>query len=170
LAFARERESAERRRLEAAVRASPWVLRRQIDSITDEDRSYILSPAIRYPSPLNDDAYLMIRCSSTDPTASDGIVLIINADDYLGSRDLPVDWRFDDRSAVLRQQWRASTKGTAVFNLSYKTQFIIQMLGAETLTARLYDYRGVGNDYVFRVDGTREALSLLGCYRGSALR
>lgn len=43
------------------------------------------------------------------------------------------------------------------------------MFSAERLTTRLYDYRDVTHDYAFDVDGARAALTLLGCYRGSAL-
>lgn len=166
---AQARAEAEERRLQSELRGSPWRLVRRTDEITDEDSSHVITYATDTPSILEDDAYLMIRCDVSDPTASDGISIILNADDYLGRHDLPLDWRFDDNAAVQRQQWRASTNGTALFNLSYKTMFLTQMFEAERLTVRLYDYRNVTSNYAFDVDGARAALTLLGCYRGGAL-
>ncbi len=166
---AQARAEAEERRLQAELRSSPWRVYRRVDPITDADISYITVDATDYPTVLNRDAYMTIRCDRDDPTASDGIALIIEADDYLGNDDIALGWRFDDNPAVRRRLWRSSTDGTAVFNLSYKTQFLTQMLDAEELTVRLYDYRGSSLNYAFDVDGGRAALTLLGCYGGPAL-
>lgn len=118
----RKRQEAEARaaeqRLQAELRSSPWRLVRRTDEITDEDRSYVVTYATDTPSVLSDDAYLMIRCDVSDPTSSDGLSIILEADDYLGQHDLPLDWRLDDQPAVRRQLWQSSTDGTALFNLS----------------------------------------------------
>lgn len=166
---AEARAQAERTALQRQLSASRWHLSRSTDPITDTDNSAILTYATEYPSVLERNANLVIRCDRNDPTSSDGIVLYIDADTYLGSRDLPIDWRFDDSPPVQKQQWRTSTNGVALFNISYKTAFVRQMLDANTLSARLYDYRSVGHYYEFDVTGARAALTLLGCYRGSAL-
>lgn len=166
---AEARAQAERAALQRQLNASRWRLSRSTDPITDVDNSAILTYATEYPSVLERNANLVIRCDRNDPTSSDGIVIYIDADTYLGSRDLPIDWRFDDNPSVQKQQWRTSTDGVALFNLSYKTAFVRQMLDANTLSARLYDYRSVGHYYEFDVTGARAALTLLGCYRGSAL-
>lgn len=168
-ARAEARAQAARAALQRELNASRWRLSRHTDPITDEDNSTIVTYATEYPTVLERNARLVIRCDRSDPTSGDGIVLYIHAEEYLGSRDLPIDWRFDDNPPVQKQQWTASTAGTALFNLSYKTAFLRQMLDAHTLSARLYDYRDVGHYYEFDVTGARAALTLLGCYRGSAL-
>lgn len=165
-------EAKERERLAALqseLDSSSWRLYRSRDPITDADRSYIITYATQYPTILERDANLIVRCDRGDPTSSDGIALYIDAEEYLGSRDLPIDWRFDDNPPVQKQTWRPSTDGVALFNVSYKTTFLTQMLEAGKLSARLYDYRGVGHYYEFDVAGARAALTLLGCYRGPAL-
>ena len=156
------------RDLETVFEESSWSLHRRVDAITDADTSWITTPATRYPR-YSDDAYMTIRCDDDLPASNDGIDLVIHADEYLGSRSLPLDWRFDDNPPVQQQRWRASTEGTGIFNVEYRTQFLTQMVEAETLIVRLYDYRGSSYDYEFDVAGARAALTRLGCYRGPTL-
>lgn len=158
--------TAQRAEAEARVRAGPWRLVRSADAISDRDESYIWTPATSYPSILERDARLYVRCDQTDRTRSRGVVVIFDADTYLGS-DPRADYRVDNRTAQQRRRWTGSTRGTAAFvSAGDIVPLINEMKAGASLTARLYDYNSTAYDYTFNVEGITDALTVLGCYSG----
>lgn len=158
--------SAQRAALEARVRQGPWRLVRTADAISDRDESYLWTAATSYPSILERDAKLVIRCDQTERTRSHGIAVYFDADKYLGS-DPRTDYRVDNRTAQQKRRWIGSTDGTAAFvSASDIVPLINEMKAGARLTVRLYDYNSTAYDYTFNVDGLTDALTVLGCYSG----
>lgn len=158
--------SAQRAALEAKVRQGPWRLVRSSDAISDRDESYLWTAATSYPSILERDAGLFIRCDQTGRTRSHGVVVIFDADTYLGS-DPRADYRVDNRTAQQKRRWIESTRGTAAFvSAGDIVPLINEMKAGARLTVRLYDYNSTAYDYIFNVDGLTDALTVLGCYSG----
>jgi len=164
---ARTAYAAEQRAvLDARVRAGPWRLVRSADAISDRDESYIQTPATNYPSILERNARLYIRCDQTERTRSRGVVVIFDADTYLGSEPR-ADYRVDNRTAQQRRRWSGSTRGTAAFvSAGDIVPLINEMKAGARLTVRLYDYNSTAYDYTFNVEGLTDALTVLGCYSG----
>lgn len=156
--------SVQRAALEAKVRQGPWRLVRSADAISDRDESYILTPATSYPTILERNARLYIRCDQTERTRSHGVVVIFDADTYLGDEPR-ADYRVDDRAPQQRRQWLGSTDGTAAFVSAGDVAGLIgEMNAGARLTVRLYDYNSTPYDYTFNVAGITDALAALGCY------
>lgn len=155
--------SAERQReLVSIVNAGPWTFSSRPDQITDVDRRLLYTDATSYPSILERDAHLGVRCD----VGRDGAKLdiYVNADTYLSNRSVRADYRLDDRPAVQSGSWVPSTTGVAAFVPVSQFNSLFQgMLSGSTLLVRLYDFRGTPYTYTFDIEGFGTAVELLGC-------
>lgn len=85
--------------------------------------------------------------------------LYVDFDDYLSSRSVKVDYRFDDNKTKTNL-WDISVERTAVFSQK-PISFIKEMMKSEKLIIRARDYRGVAKIARFNVKGLSEKIGNL---------
>lgn len=144
------------------ARHGSWSLLRDVDLITDENRSGIMGDVTEYPG-YSRGAGMVIRCRQGAPY---GVEVYFFADQYLGSRaSYPVVYRVDGGQPV-NASWLKSTTNESVFAPDQAVEGIINdLLDGARLVFRVTSFSGP-ETYVQPIDGLREALIALGCYTG----
>lgn len=144
-----------------------WGLYRNMDPITDENRSFVFADATEYPG-YSRLAAVVIRCSSA-AWHSTGVEVFFDADTYLGSKDdYPFVYRVDRREPV-NGRGNASTSNEGVFfQQSAVPGFLRDLVTGSSLVFRVSAFDGPLT-YTVPVNGLNDALYALGCYKGPAL-
>jgi len=103
--------------------AVAWTIREDIDPFTDKGNIYVSGQN------------LVFRCKN------DNFAIYISFNEYLGSGDLRVMYRFDKQPPV-ETKFSASAAGTAVF-VKNANDFALDSISADKLLIKVFDYRGV---------------------------
>ncbi len=141
----------------------PWHYVDNVDLITDENRSSILSGATTYPEYARYSG-MAIRCADWSPW---GVEVFFIADRYLGIGDYySVIYRLDQGEPV-SSSWSASTSHEGAFApLSEIPGLLSNMNRASELVFRITSFRQ-DYTYVVPVQRLNDAIYRLGCYTGS---
>ena len=113
--------------------AVAWTIREDIDPFTDKGNIYVSGQN------------LVFRCMN------DNFAIYISFNEYLGSGDLRVMYRFDKQPPV-ETKFSASADGTAVF-VKNTNDFALDSIAADKLLIKVFDYRGVGYTKSIRLNG-----------------
>lgn len=113
--------------------AVAWTVREDIDPFTDKGNIYVSGQD------------LVFRCMN------DKFAIYINFNEYLGSGDLSVMYRFDKQPSV-ETKFSASADGTAVF-VKNTNDFALDSMAADKLLIKVFDYRGVSYTKSIRLNG-----------------
>ena len=130
---------------------------KDVDAFTDENSSLMVGIGIE-----NDNAAFVFRCNSDSET---GLDVFVVTDEYLGSEGpVKVDYRLDQEPPAFDTNWNMGTSGRSVFMRdSMQEELKDSFPDHEEVRFRIYDFDGVGHDFLFGLNGFEEAFEALGC-------
>lgn len=133
--------------------ASAWMYTEDIDLMTDEDRSMVISDN------LSPDAFMALRCQGSDDF---NIVAVF---EYLGDKNTRVTVRFD-QAAPQTFTTIASTNGRArFFRDADKPHLLESMKAHNRLVIRATDWRGVDKTEQYDLTGFTAAVNQMRCIK-----